>query len=172
MNPVLENIKTRRSIRSFSSRPISRADLCAIVEAGQYAPTAMNRQEFQFTVLISKEKLAQLASVIREEIGADVGYNFYGPNALILLSCDPKNHNGMLDCACALQNIFLSAHSLGIGSVWINQLRDICDKPAVRAVLSSFGVPKGHVVWGMAALGYAEQQPEAPARLSKVVYVE
>ena len=172
MNQVLENIKTRRSVRSFLDKPISHSDLSAIVEAGQYAPTAMNRQEFQFTVLTNQEKMAGLAKVIREEIGGDAGYNFYGPSALILLSCNPKNQNGMLDCACALENIFLSAHSLGIGSVWINQLRDICDKAAVRSVLDSLGVPANHVVWGMAALGYASKQPPAPARVSKVVYVE
>lgn len=173
MNQVLEAIKTRRSIRSFSDKPISQEDLAAIVEAGQFAPTAMNRQEFQFTVVTNKQKLSQLAQAIREEIGADAGYCFYGPNALIMLSCDPKNHNGMLDCACALENIFLAAHALGIGSVWINQLRDICDRPAIRAILDDFGVPSSHVVWGMAALGYADgPQPAAPSRVSKVVYVK
>lgn len=172
MNQVLENIKSRRSIRSFLPKPISREDLEIILEAGQYAPTGMNRQQFQFTVLTSQPKLAVLAKAIREEIGADESYNFYGPNALILLSCDPENHNGMLDCACALQNIFLAAHSMGIGSVWINQLRDICDKPAVRRVLDGLGVPGDHVVWGMAALGYAAETPAAAPRKSQVVFAD
>ena len=61
MNQVLENIKSRRSIRSFLPKPISREDLEIILEAGQYAPTAMNRQQFQFTVLTSHPKLAELA---------------------------------------------------------------------------------------------------------------
>lgn len=172
MNQVLENIKTRRSVRSFREKPISREDLSAIVEAGQYAPTAMNRQNFQFTVLTGKEKIEGLAKVIREELGNGPDYNFYAPAALVLLSCDRENSNGMLDCACALQNIFLAAHSLSIGSVWINQLRDICDKPAVRQVLSALGLPESHVVWGMAALGYAAETPSAPVRRSKVVYAE
>ena len=42
MNQVLENIKSRRSIRSFLPKPISREDLEIIAQAGQYAPTAMN----------------------------------------------------------------------------------------------------------------------------------
>ena len=146
MNQVLENIKSRRSIRSFLPKPISREDLEIILEAGQYAPTGMNRQEFQFTVLISQPKLAVLAKAIREEIGADESYDFYGPNALILLSNNPENHNGMLDCACALQNIFLAAHSMGIGSVWINQLRDICWTGwACRGITWSGAWPR----WGM-----------------------
>jgi len=76
MNQVLENIKSRRSIRSFLPKPISREDLEIIAQAGQCAPTAMNRQQFQFTVLTSQAKLAELAKAIREEIGAEESYNF------------------------------------------------------------------------------------------------
>ena len=48
----------------------------------------------------------------------------------------------------------LAAHSFGIGSVWINQLRTLCDDPEVRALLDEFEIPSDHVVYGMAALGY------------------
>ena len=46
-----------------------------------------------------------------------------------------------MDCACALENIFLAAKSLGIGSCWINQLGQTCDDPDVRAFLTKLGVP-------------------------------
>ena len=78
------------------------------------------------------------------------------------------------DNACALENAFLAAHSHGVGSVWINQMLEICDAPAIRALLDELGVPAGHTVYGMAALGYAA--PDAPVRpmerTGKVVYVE
>ena len=38
------------------------------------------------------------------------------------------NPHAMEDNACALENIFLAAHSFGVGSVWINQLRDVCEE--------------------------------------------
>ncbi len=44
---------------------------------------------------------------------------------------------GSEDDACAMENMFLAAHSMGIGSVWINQLQGICDEPSVRQVLTS-----------------------------------
>lgn len=47
-----------------------------------------------------------------------------------------------MDCACALQNIFLAAKSLGIGSCWINQLGQTCDDPDVRAFLTGLGIPE------------------------------
>ena len=61
---------------------------------------------------------------------------------------------------------------MGIGSVWINQLQGICDDPAVRQVLSSLGIPQGHVVYGMAALGYADDEKAEKERIGRVVIVE
>jgi len=52
--------------------------------------------------------------------------------------------------------MFLAAHSLGIGSCWINQLGTTCDDPEVREFISSLGVPENHKVYGCVALGYAD----------------
>ena len=66
----------------------------------------------------------------------------------------------------------LAAHSLGIGSVWVNQLRDTSDGPEVRAALHEAGVPDDHRVWVIAALGY----PTAPAadkeKVAKIHFCE
>ena len=51
--------------------------------------------------------------------------------------------------------LFLAARSYGVGSVWINQMQNINDRPAVRALLDEIGVPADHVIYGVAALGYA-----------------
>jgi nitroreductase len=53
--------------------------------------------------------------------------------------------------------MFLAAHSLGIGSVWINQLRDISDKESVRTIFRELGIPDSQVAFGTAALGYAAE---------------
>lgn len=71
-----------------------------------------------------------------------------------------------MDCACALQNIFLAAKSLGIGSCWINQLGQTCDDPDVRAFLTQLGIPENHRVYGCAALGYAPT--DAPVKDKKL----
>jgi nitroreductase len=155
MNPVLENIYTRRSIRSFTEEKINKEDLDLILKAAISAPSGMNKQSFRFTVIRNKEKMSELAREIAVELERDVEkYNFFLPDVLILVSDDRENSNGLADCACAQENIFLSAHSLGIGSVWINQLKLICDKPKIRALLDEYEIPESHIVWGMAALGY------------------
>ena len=169
MNEVLQNILTRRSIRKFKKEQIKDEELNLILEAGIYAPSGMNKQSWQFTVVQNKEKIELLAKVVRESLGRDAGYNFYGPPTLIMLSNDRDNVNGFADCACALENIFLMANSLEIGSCWINQLRTICDEKEVREVLTSFGIPANHIVWAMASIGYDDSVTKEHERNDGVI---
>lgn len=158
MNPMMELILTRRSTRSFLEKPLPGEELEQILQAGLYAPSGKGLQTWQFTLLLDREKIQKLASAIGQELGRD-GYDMYRPQALIIPSNEASSPFGMEDNACALENIFLAAHSFGIGSVWINQLRDVCQVPAIRSLLDEFGVPGDHVVYGMAALGYPAPAP-------------
>ena len=90
-------------------------------------------------------KIAELAAAVAGALGRGSDYNFYNPSAFIISSAPRIYRLGREDCACALQNIFLAAHSLGIGSVWINQLSLTCDHESVRPVLDKLGVPADHV---------------------------
>ena len=94
------------------------------------------------------------------------------PEVIIIPSNDRESPFGREDDACAMENMFLAAHSMGIGSVWINQLQGICDEPSVRQVLTSLGIPENHVVYGLAALGYADDVKAEKERIGKVVIVE
>ncbi|MBQ6568835.1 MAG: nitroreductase family protein [Clostridia bacterium] len=166
---ALDNIFSRRSIRAFEEKPISRENLEIIAKAAIYAPSGMNRQTWQFTVISERSKIQQLAGAIAAQLGRD-GYDMYNPAALIIASNLRDSNWGKEDCACALENIFLAANALGIGSVWINQLGGICDEPNIRKVLDEFGLPADHLVFGMAALGYAAQPPREPDKNQAVIH--
>lgn len=158
MNTVIENILTRRSVRAFSEKDIARNELEEILKAGLYAPSGMNRQTWQFTAIVNRDKIQRLAKLIEEKLNRK-GYNFYNPSVIVLVSNEKTSNWGKEDSACALENMFLAAHSLGIGSVWINQLKDICDEAEIRQYLNEVGLPEEHTVYGVAALGYATKEP-------------
>lgn len=170
MNPVIENLLTRRSVRAFTQKPIEKANLQAIVNTAIYAPSGMNRQTWQFTVIDHLPTIEKLAKVVGKADNRGDDYNFYKPTAVIIATNHRESRHGCADCSCALQNIFLAAHSLGIGSVWINQLNATCDKPEVREMLTRVGVPADHVVYGMAALGYAAAPPKEPNKSQNVIH--
>ena len=172
MNAVIENILTRRSVRAFQDREIPREDLELIAKAGQYAPSAMNRQTFQITVVRDYEVIRKLFTAIPKYMGGARDYNFYGAKCMILVSDLRDKELGQMDCACVAENIFLAAHSLGVGTVWINQFRDTSDGAEVRAALTEAGVPEDHRVWMGIAMGYPAAPVEAKEKIAKIHFCE
>jgi len=169
MNLIYENIISRRSCRAFTNQEIKKDDLDLILKAGVNAPSGMNRQSWQFTVIRKQVNIQNLAKVVGKVANRAENYNFYAPNVIVLVSNDPENVNGLADASCAMENMFLMAHSLGIASCWINQLRTICDEPEIRSLLDSYGIPSNHVVWGIADLGYAVESTKAVVKKEDVI---
>jgi len=177
MNDVLRNIRERRSIRKFQDKPLPREILTQIVEAGLWAPSAMNRQPWHLTVVQGRAHIdrinAELKAAVermpenryKAMVGNDAYYAGYKAPVLIIVSADPTlSLMGEADCACVLQNMFLAAHSLGAGSCWINQLGSVCREAGFRALMDTLGVPSGNYIHGAAALGYPDADPKTPPR--------
>lgn len=174
MNEVLNTILTRRSIRSYSSEQISDEGLNSILDAAKYAPSGSNSQSWLFTVVQNPLILKTLNEHVKEafqnleinensyrsmisgkKASANPKYNFYyNAPTLIIVSNDKNYPNAMADSAAALQNIFLAAHSLGLGSCWINQLKWFGEDSKIRKVLTDLGIPENYMVCGSSSIGY------------------
>ena len=169
-NEILENIKARRSVRAYTGQQVSEEDLQAVLEAATYAPSGMHLETWHFTAIQNADKLTELNERIKgafaksdeprlKERGQSKTYCcYYHAPTLVIVSNEPTQWWAGMDCACAIENMFLAAHSLGIGSCWINQLGTTCDDPEVRAFITSLGVPENHKVYGCVALGYADSK--------------
>ena len=57
-------IRERRSTRLFKDKPVSKEQLLTITEAGRYAPTASNRQNVNYVILSSQQKVSELRSFV------------------------------------------------------------------------------------------------------------
>jgi long-chain acyl-CoA synthetase len=171
-NPVLETILTRRSVRKFTSAPIPKDILECILKAGYYAPSGHNRQTWRFTVVQNQKDIECLkeATLITAKDNKVYCYGFENPACLILISNDDRNVTGGVDAICAAENIFLAAHSFGIGSVFLNPLKTLRHEKPVEDVLDEFGIPQNHTIWCMAALGYPAEEGKLLAKRSNVVY--
>lgn len=172
MNPVMQTIFTRRSIRKFTEKTIPKEILDMIVQAGYYAPTGHNMQTWRFTVLTSRESIAKLKdlTVATARENKVYCYGFENPACIILITNDRRNQYGCQDASCAAENIFLAAASYGIGSVWLNPLMKLRDAEPVKSLLDSYGIPENHTVWCMAALGYPVAEGTMLAKKKDVVH--
>lgn len=182
-NEILNCIHARRSTRRFLDKQISVELLEAILDAAIWAPSGGNSQSWLFTAIQNQDMLLHLNELVREgfqhwvpdddypgklaikEHSQKEGYNFYyHAPTLIIASNRPNYENAMADCALALQNIFLAAQSLQLGSCYINQLHWLRDDPGVRAYLLEMGIPKEHTICSSAAIGFIGVESTAPLR--------
>lgn len=161
----MDEIFARRSCRAYTNAPVEDDKLTRILEAANYAPSAMNNQDRQFTAISNKALLSQLNTAVEGTVSPEAAERiksrmggifsfFYNAPVLIITSHFRSALEPAADCACALQNVFLAATSLGLGSCWINQLSSLCDVPEIREILTEAGVPTDHAVFGCAAIGY------------------
>ena len=128
----------------------------------------MNYQTWTFVAIMNREKIQRLAHAVGKALNRDSGYNMYNPSVLILTTNDKESRFKEVDNACAMENIYLACEALGLGCVWINQLKDCFDEPEVRSILDELGVPKNHGVYGSTAIGYKTQ--ESPSKEIKGIY--
>lgn len=170
MNEIIKNMTTRKSIRIFQKKRVPKEQIEEILIAAKHAPTGRNTQYRRYTIL-REASMERLRKAMGTVLGSDQ-YGFFDCDTLIVVSIRRDWHLKELDTATALQNMMLAAHSLGLGSCWINQLRDKCDEPLIREVLHSFEIPENHVVYGMLALGYADHEPKEKNRVEEAFYFD
>ena len=173
MSNLMEIIKSRRSTRAFKSELPPREQIMQLIEAAERAPSGMGKCLWHFTVIYNAEKSLALARAVAEADNRGPDYNFYGAPVNIIISYQRDEHHAFVDSASAMENLLLMATALGLGSCWINQIRECCDVPRVRALLTEYGVPEDHIVICSAAIGYiAKETPAKPRKEGRVTFVE
>ena len=152
---VLELIKTRRSVRKFSDRPVDDELVDMILEAGRWAPSGTNNQPWRFVVVRDpglKQRVAELTKYRRVIEGAAliIPVFIHKPS----MYSEVKDRQSLGAC---LQNMLLMAHGLGLGAVWLGEILNRAED--VRGVL---GLGEDYELMAVTALGW----PGGPAASS------
>ena len=175
MNPVIENIMSRRSIRQYKREPVKRETMDVILNCGINAPNGMNRQSWEVRVIDKPEKVAELkAAMVKAHPQMKpemVEGCFRNAPTLVFVGTDGSYDFATIDCGLLTENIVLSAWSLGVGSVCLGSpIRFIMESPEALEMLQ---FSKGFKPVICIGLGYPDEAPEAkPRDISKVKYVE
>ncbi len=163
-NEVLENIKSRRSVRAYQDRAIEPEKLDAVLEAGTYAPTGRGAQCPVIVAVTDEETRKQLSALNAAIMGTNSD-PYYGAPAIVLVLADPGRNTFVEDGACVLDTMMLAAHSVGLASCWIHREREIFDSADGKALLKKWGLPETLRGVGSIALGYAAgEYPKAAPR--------
>ena len=159
---VLEAIKTRRSVRKFTDKPVSKKDIDTLLEAAMQTPSAGNQQPWEFIVIDDRKILDAIpefhpySKMLKESLIA----------ILVCGKIDASKYCGfwVQDCSAATQNILLAAHGLGLGAVWLGiyPLQERID-----GIKDIFGFPGDIYPLSLIALGYPDEKKEVKIRYNK-----
>lgn len=151
-NPVLKTIIDRRSVRRFEQTPIEEEKIQAILEAGRWAPSWLNRQPWRF-LIITDQNLKQRIS---EHVPTIFIMGMKEAPICIAVCVEPKEdpYHFIEDGAVATQNMALAAQSLGLGSCWIGvfNLKDEKDS-AEKKMKEILNIPKAYRLISILPIG-------------------
>jgi F420 biosynthesis protein FbiB-like protein len=187
---TLEAIATRRSVRKFTDRPVTKETIDAVLAAAILAPSGKNRQPWRFVVVVGDEKRAQMIRAMREGIadtkarGMETGTAVMTARVMerapvTIFVFNPEGAHPwtshsvgqtfleMVDTqsiGAAIQNMLLAAQAIGLGTLWM------CDVWSAYQQLEEWLGESGQLIAAV-ALGYPDEQPAARPRrpLSEVV---
>ncbi|NQT06938.1 MAG: nitroreductase family protein [Candidatus Omnitrophica bacterium] len=187
-NNIIENIKSRRSVREFLDKPIPEDIAEKIIEAGRFAPSALNRQAWKFIPIDNKELISELSGIATKRVkmlyklspllkpfmkdlkderflntikktAENPGDTvFYGAPLVVFVAGDTGFSDARTDCHLAAQNMMLAAYSMGIGSCFIGRGRAIPKK----IFLKKIGLPPSYNIDACVIFGYPKAFPKTP----------
>ncbi len=165
-NEVINAIMSRRSVRAYTEQQISDSDLELIIQAGLYAPSSMNSQNWHFTVIQDQELLNEMSAKAKIS-GMGTGNEhienmmsnpnlqlFYNAPTVIFVSGENGTMSPDVNCAAAIENIILAAHSLGISSCWIGLSRYLFLGKYKDEYLKKLAIPDNFQPGYAISLGY------------------
>ena len=176
MNPVIQSLFDRKSVRAYTAQEISEEDVQTILTAAAEAPTAGNQQLYTILRVTSPELRRRLS------ISCD-NQPFIEKAKLVLVfcadclkwydaylagSCTPRKPDvgdlllAVSDANIAAQNAVTAAESLGIGSCYIGDIMENIETHRELLGLPAYVFPAAMVVFGYPT--EQQKQREKPAR--------
>jgi len=169
---IEECIKTRRSIRKYKDNPVDWDKITRILDAGRFAPSAGNIQNWKFIVARKDELRKKLTKAAFDQewmqqapvhivitAEPEKAERFYGARGERLYTIQ--------GCAAVIQNMLLVANELGLGSCWVGAF----DETKVKRALN---MPENPTPQAIITIGYADEEPDLPPRveIEHTVYLE
>lgn len=169
---VFEAITQRRSIRTYKKQDLPEGTVEKLMEAARLAPSAGNVQPWEFVVATSPNTKRNLSL-------AAYGQKDLEEASIVIVVCanqkraqESYRERGKTlycfqDTAAAIQNIMLTACSLGLGSCWIGAFKEDQIKKVINC-------PKDLKPIALIPIGYPNEAPLARSRrpISEIMHKE
>ncbi len=153
---ALDLIMTRSSVRSYTPQKVETSKVEKLLKAGMAAPTAGNRQPWEFVVVTDRAILDKFPAIIP-------GAHMAAKSQLAIVVCGSPERALMpeywvQDCSAATENILLAAHGMGLGAVWCGAYPNN-DADRVGQISELLFLPDDVLALSIIVIGYPDSEP-------------
>jgi len=153
---LIETIKTRRSIRRFKPTNIPDRLLNSLIDSARHAPSAGDTQPWEFIIVKDKNVKERLA-----QTHAWSDFVTDAPVCIVALGNEEISPNYFaIDLACAIENLLLASHGLGLGACWV-AVYDPLNPNFERHVRDVLNVPGRLRIIAAIPIGYPDEKVES-----------
>jgi nitroreductase/NAD-dependent dihydropyrimidine dehydrogenase PreA subunit len=167
-------LRARRSVRSYTARPVDRGLIAKLIDIARFAPSASNRQPVRWMVVEDAAEVRRLAGLVIDWVRASLPTqppaarrNYQRVLSLwesgvdmicrgaphLIIACGPKDYPwAVTDCAIALTYLELAAPSFGLGACWGGFLTAAARQ--WTPLQEALALPNDQVVCGAMMVGY------------------
>lgn len=156
----LEVIEKRRSVRTYSDRPVEKEVLDAIVKVAQTAPSSRNSKSSAFMIIEDKDTIAALSQMRDSGSGLLAG----APAAIVVMGDESKTDLWVDNCAISATFIQLAVTAMDLVSCWVHvngRLRSKAEPEGAKAedyVAELLGIRDGLRPYCVIAIGYPVEE--------------
>jgi nitroreductase len=172
-NAVLDAIRRRRTVLRFESTPVEEKEIEAILEAGRWAPSWLNKQPWNFIVIKDQKTKEELSEVVPTTFVQ--GLREAPLCVVVTVDAGTDEYHFVEAGAVASQNMALAAHSLGLQSSWIGVFDVKSQKNSAEAkVKKMLDIPKSYHVISLLPMGHVKSEIPRKDRkeLRQIVFQE
>jgi len=161
MNPKLDIIFSRRSVRQYRDEPVGDEIINDLLEAAMAAPSAVAKDPWRFIVIRDKSLLVKISDGLPNgKMLADAAVG------IVVCGSLEEAHDNQLsymlqDCSAAIENILLAAAALGLGTCWLGVHPREERVDHLRTVL---GIPENITPVSAIAIGFPAEEKEPRTR--------
>ncbi|MBQ8831290.1 MAG: nitroreductase [Oscillospiraceae bacterium] len=170
-NDVINAIMERRSVRGYTSEPLTEDELYTLLQCGLWAPSGRNDQTTMFSVVQDDELMQRLHN---EALGdAPFKCFYYGAPCVIFLFDKAGNKWSVANASLAIENMHIAAHSLGLASIILGCIKDYMLSEKGEEWKKILGIPEDYDFVLALAVGHPTDDGKVFPRDEKnIVYVK
>jgi nitroreductase len=161
MNPKLNFIFSRRSVRKYQDKQVPQEMLEDLLQAAMAAPSAVAKDPWHFLVIRERGSLNRLAEVL-----PNAPMLRQAPAAIVVCGDIERAHDRqesfmLQDLSAAVENVLLAANALGLGTCWLGVHPRQERMDGIRRL---FKLPDEIIPVAGIAVGWPAEQPEMRTR--------